>query len=105
MSVREAAKRWFGKDPVKPGPVYASVATERTQDNASVDYDYLEKVREAWMQWQAAQNYFQSVSDPDLVDYAIYDLEASRRRYMYMLKQAGRDDEAASVARRPVPLA
>ena len=33
-------------------------------------------------------NYFENVVDHDLVDYAIYKVEASRRKYMYMLKQA-----------------
>lgn len=38
--------------------------------------------------WQAAINYFQQVTDPDLVDHAIYCLEAAERRYMHLLKQA-----------------
>ncbi len=45
-----------------------------------------EEVRQAWEEWQAAVQYFENVSDPDLVDYAIYQVEAARRRYAYMLK-------------------
>jgi hypothetical protein len=45
-------------------------------------------IKEALRNWQDAQKYFDSVSsDPDLVDVAIYDLEAARRRYSYMLKR------------------
>ncbi len=43
-------------------------------------------IKEALRSWQDAQKYFDSVSDPDLVDVAIYDIEAARRRYMYLLK-------------------
>jgi hypothetical protein len=45
-------------------------------------------VSQALREWQDAQKYFEEVSDPDLVDVAIYDLEAARRRYMYLLKCA-----------------
>lgn len=47
-------------------------------------------VRKALEEWQAAQAHFDAVagaSDPDLVDHAIYHLEAARRKYMYLLKQ------------------
>jgi hypothetical protein len=67
------------------------VDQEERQVLSSVEPDdqaYLEEVRKAWQEWNAAQNYFENVSDPDLIDYAIYDLEAARRKYMYMLKQA-----------------
>lgn len=47
-----------------------------------------ECVRQAYEEWQAAENFFHSVSDPDLVDHAIYKLEASKARYVYLLKQA-----------------
>lgn len=39
-------------------------------------------------EWMAAKNYFDAVSDPDLVDHAIYLLEAAERKYMYLLKRA-----------------
>ncbi len=49
---------------------------------------YKLEVKKAWEQWQTSLAYFNSVSDPDLVDYAIYDVEATRRRYIYMLRNA-----------------
>ena len=45
-----------------------------------------QRVRQALRAWQDAQKYFEAVSDPDLVDVASYDMEAARRRYIYMLK-------------------
>lgn len=42
-------------------------------------------------EWVAARNYFDNVADPDLVDHAIYLLEAAERKYMYLLKRAKRE--------------
>jgi len=51
-------------------------------------FDILRAINQAHAEWVNAQNYFNSVSEPELVDYAIYNLEAARKKYMYMLKQA-----------------
>ncbi len=55
------------------------------------DQELLQSVRDAKTEWQCALNYFQQVSEPELIDYAIYKIEASRRRYMYLLNQARRN--------------
>ncbi|MCK8817099.1 DUF2508 family protein [Natroniella sulfidigena] len=34
-----------------------------------------------------ARRYFNSVSDPDLIDHAIYLLEAAQKKYTYLLKK------------------
>jgi len=47
-----------------------------------------EEVRNAHLDWIQSQKYFESVSDPDLVDHAIFMEEAARRKYMYLLKKA-----------------
>ena len=44
-------------------------------------------ILEAMNAWRSAQDYFESVFEPELVDYAIYQLEAAKRRYMYMLSR------------------
>lgn len=41
----------------------------------------------ALREWHAAQAYFNSVTDPELVDHAIYCVESSRRKYVYLLRQ------------------
>ena len=64
--------------------------TEEEEDLAS-DYDeqqFIESIIRARNDWMAAQNFFENVTDPDLIDYAIYDIEAAKRKYMYLLKQA-----------------
>lgn len=35
--------------------------------------------------WRSAEQCFNLVNDPDLVDHAIYTIEASRKRYIYLL--------------------
>ena len=45
------------------------------------------EILEAMDAWRSAQDYFESVFEPELVDYAIYQLEAAKRRYMYMLSR------------------
>ena len=49
---------------------------------------YAEEVRKAFADLKAAENYFDNVHDPDLIDYAIYDIEAAKKKYAYMLKKA-----------------
>lgn len=44
-------------------------------------------VEDAKESWQQARAYFENVSDPELVDYAIKNLEAAEKRYNYLLKQ------------------
>ncbi len=49
---------------------------------------YADEVKRAYAAWQAAENYFDNVADPDLIDFAIFDMEAAKKRYVYMLKKA-----------------
>lgn len=47
-----------------------------------------EQIELAKKDWVYAHNYFQNVTDPDLIDHAIYMLEAAEAKYSYLLKQA-----------------
>jgi len=57
-----------------------------------------EVVQEAWREWQAARAYFDTVSDPDLVDHAIYLVEAAERKYGYLIKRAKAERTAEPAA-------
>ncbi|MFW6022629.1 MAG: DUF2508 family protein [Halanaerobiaceae bacterium] len=46
--------------------------------------DYLSKARHEWIE---AQNYFDNVSEPELVDHASYLLRAAESKYTYLLKK------------------
>ncbi len=45
-------------------------------------------VEQARREWLAAQNYYNSVSDTDLVDHAVYLMQAAEKKYVYLLKKA-----------------
>ncbi len=48
---------------------------------------------QAHREWQAAREFFEQATDPDLVDYAILSLKAAERRYVYLWKKirSGKD--------------
>ena len=52
----------------------------------------VEKMHQALAQakheWEFAQSYFDSVSEPDLVEFAIFNQKAAEQKYEYLLKQA-----------------
>ncbi len=54
----------------------------------SEDEIFLRQLSEAHEEWHDAELYFQSVTEPDLIDYAIHKMEASRTKYVYLLKRA-----------------
>ncbi len=47
-----------------------------------------EQIESAKKDWVYAHNYFQNVTDPDLIDHAIFMLEAAEAKYTYLLKRA-----------------
>ncbi|HHU69155.1 MAG TPA: YaaL family protein [Thermoanaerobacterales bacterium] len=50
--------------------------------------DLIDAVEAARQEWLTAKKYFESVTDPDLIDHAVYLMEAAQRKYMYLLKKA-----------------
>jgi len=50
-----------------------------------------EIVEQARREWVNAQNYYNEVSDTDLVDHAVYMMQAAEKKYMYLLKKARRE--------------
>ncbi|CUH95656.1 hypothetical protein P22_1730 [Propionispora sp. 2/2-37] len=52
--------------------------------------DLKDMVEEARREWLAAQYYYDNVTDQDLVDHAVYMMQAAEKKYVYLLKQARR---------------
>lgn len=50
--------------------------------------DLPDVVEQARQEWLAAQSYYNTVTDKDLVDHAVYLMQAAEKKYMYLLKQA-----------------
>lgn len=65
---------------VEPFEDYGEVAVN--------DEVMIKALQEAKESWQTARSYFDHATDPDLIDHAIYSIEAAERKYMYLLKQA-----------------
>ncbi len=45
-------------------------------------------IERAYLDVVTAESFFQMVSEPELVDVAIYDLEAKKSRYAYLIRLA-----------------
>jgi len=48
-------------------------------------------IEAARQEWLAAQRYYDTVSDTDLVDHAVYMIQAAEKKYIYLLKLARRE--------------
>lgn len=59
----------------------------------SEDNSFTGAIEKARQEWLSARSYFDNVTDPDLIDHAIYCVEAAERKYMYLLKQAKKEGE------------
>lgn len=61
----------------------------RRQAKEAVEASRVETaIEKARAEWLAARTYFDNVTDPDLIDHAIYTIEAAERKYMYLLRHA-----------------
>ena len=55
------------------------------RENAARRYE--QSVQAALREWKDAVEYFESVRDPELIDFAAYGIETARRKYMFLLKR------------------
>ncbi|MGI6332752.1 MAG: DUF2508 family protein [Zhaonellaceae bacterium] len=55
------------------------------QDNPEFTDPLEKELWKAKVEWDNACNYFNQVADPDLVDYAVFEMEAAERKYMHLL--------------------
>lgn len=53
------------------------------------------QVRAALKEWKDAENYFDHVRDPDLVEYAAYCIQTAKRRYLCLLKRTDIEERGA----------
>ncbi|MCC5909546.1 MAG: YaaL family protein [Clostridiaceae bacterium] len=67
--------------------VYSRINQTPTSEKSEED-EFVEIITKAREEWKNAEDVFHNVSDPDLIDYAIYNVEATKARYMYLLKRA-----------------
>lgn len=58
------------------------------QEPLDPEADLSDKVEAARQEWAMALRYYDSVSDPDLVDHAVYQIQAAEKKYTFLLKLA-----------------
>lgn len=69
-----------------------AAAKEEYSDGFNYEnYELISEVKKTMKELKDAEIYFQSVTDPDLVDHAIYKLESLRKKYIYLIKKAKKD--------------
>lgn len=61
-----------------------SIKAQEAEDSVDDIYSSIENARK---EWEDAKNIFENVTNPDLIDYAIYNVDAAEKRYTYLLKQ------------------
>ena len=69
------------------GELYNKVS-ELKEEEVDENQNFINIINKAHEEWRNAEQLFQNVSDPDLIDHAIYKVEAARSRYVYLLKKA-----------------
>ena len=52
------------------------------------DEKLIGSIRMALSDWQRAEIMFHEVTDPDLIDHAIYDILSAKTKYAYLMKTA-----------------
>jgi hypothetical protein len=58
--------------------------------NTKEKQDMAIEIKRAYSDVKIAEIFFQNVIEPELIDVAIFELEARKSRYSYLLKQAKR---------------
>lgn len=70
-----------------PRKFFSGLIESEPRPRAAVP-DLLDAVEQARREWVSAQSYYNSVSDTDLVDHAVYLMQAAEKKYTYLLKRA-----------------
>ncbi|MDD2430272.1 MAG: DUF2508 family protein [Firmicutes bacterium] len=61
--------------------------------NSSLEtYSLKTAIKDALTEWSTAKSYFNQVSEPELVEYAVLRLEAAEKRVSFLLRKA-REEE------------
>lgn len=59
--------------------------------------EFLERVRQAHRDWEIALNNFNYTDDPDMIDFSIYNIEATEKKYTCLIKIARKEKIKANL--------
>lgn len=69
--------------------VILSVDNIKVKEGISYQEETLpEIIQQAKRDWDTAKVYYNNVSDTDLIDHAVYLLQAAEKKYIYLIKKA-----------------
>ncbi len=77
--------------------LFESIKLKLEDNDQNEDRSLLESLKTAHSELESAELYFQNVTEPDLVDHAIYNMEAAKAKYYYLLKQVRKKKIKANV--------
>lgn len=77
-----------GQGPAGAPAAAASVGVVEPEAPRAARVRWAEAVEAARREWQGCKAYFNCVEDPELVDHAIFAVQAAERKYMYLLRRA-----------------
>ena len=69
----------------KIGGIYSKIVSKKI---LSEEERIIIMLQQAKDDWKRAEGRFQEVTENDLIDHTIYDLQSARTRYSYLMKQA-----------------
>ncbi|WP_416198901.1 MAG: DUF2508 domain-containing protein [Sporanaerobacter sp.] len=88
IDYRERARKIIELSEAFSQKLMGKVKVQKSSNLSCEEEELLDSLRNAFNEWKSKEIYFQFVSEPDLVDLAIYEIEASKIKYTYFLKKA-----------------
>jgi hypothetical protein len=63
-------------------------AEKERQEKQNEEQQLIQEIEKAKEEWVLAQSRLDCVTDPELIDHAIFLIEAAEKKYMYLLRKA-----------------
>lgn len=76
------------KNQKKLDSILKSKLLAKTSEDKYNDEDFFAVINKAKQDMYDAQNFFDNVTEPQLIDHAIYKIEAAKTKYTFLLKKA-----------------
>jgi hypothetical protein len=70
------------------GKMVSGLMENEREKNHSAEMSLPESIEQARREWQDAQDYYNTVTDKDLIDHAAYMIQAAEKKYIYLMKRA-----------------
>lgn len=79
---------WFNNLMSASERVWGGFLTTGQERTGAGQLSLPEIIEQARREWQDAQAYYNTVTDTDLIDHAVYRIQAAEKRYVYLMKKA-----------------